>query len=183
MNWERQRQHSRRHTAWLHGGSRTERSTAQRLGGDAEEYASRAEVIARLWSDIIAENPELYGTPGDLDDLVHDAYSKQASEVNNGGLGSLVRFLIESYGTGGARSLLSDLRPAAAGLRSRRYSRACGRCGAAPAVGSQPLAPAASPAARPGRPASAAGGPACFHAGGRVKPTTGDSPRLEPGSP
>ena len=199
--------------------------------GDAEEYASRAEVIAGLWSDIIAENPELYGTPGglasleaetiflpctsglpgtspagdsgqpgdadelaawaaglgleagDLDDLVHDAYSRQASEVNNGGLGSQVRFLIESYGTGGARSLLSDLRPAAAGLRSRRYSRACGRRGAAPAVGSRPVAPAASPAARPGRPASAAGGPACFHAGGRVKPTTGDSPPLEPGSP
>jgi len=200
------------------------------LGGDAEEYASRAEVIAGLWSDIIAENPELYGTPGglagleaetiflpctsglpgtgpagdvgqpgdadelaawaaglgleagDLDNLVHDAYSKQASEVNNGGLGSQVRFLIESYGTGGARSLLSDLRPGAAGLRSRRYSRACGRRGAVPAVGSQPLAPAASPAARPGRPASAAGGPAFFHAGGRVKPTTGDSPPLEPGS-
>ena len=99
--------------------------------GDAEEYASRADVIASLWSDIIAENPELYGTPGglasleaetiflpctsglpgtspagdsgqpgeaeelaawaaglgleagDLDDLVHDAYSRQASETNN----------------------------------------------------------------------------------------------------
>ena len=88
------------------------------MGGDAEEYASRAEVIAGLWSDIIAENPELYGTPGDLDDLVHDAYSKQASEVNNGGLDSQVRFLIESYGTGGTRSLLSDLRPAAAGRAS-----------------------------------------------------------------
>ena len=77
-------------------------------------------------------------------------------------------------------------RPAASGSRpslSRRYSRACGRGGAAPAVGSRPVAPAASPAARPGRPASAAGGPACFHDGGRVKPTTGDSPPLEPGSP
>jgi hypothetical protein len=55
---------------------------------------------------------------GDLDDLVHDVYSKQASEVNNGGLDSQVRFLIESYGTGGTRSLLSDLRPAAAGRAS-----------------------------------------------------------------
>jgi hypothetical protein len=130
--------------------------------GGAEEYASRAEVIADLWSDIIAENPELYGTPGglssleaetiflpctsglpdtspagdsgqpgeadelaawaaglgleagDLDDLVHDAYSRQASETNNGGLGSQVRFLAGTYGTGYARSLLSDLRPAAA---------------------------------------------------------------------
>jgi hypothetical protein len=46
-----------------------------------------------------------------------------------------------------------------------------------------PIAPDASPAARPGRPASAAGGPACFHVGGRVKPTTDDSPPLESGSP
>ena len=68
-----------------------------------------------------------------LDDLVHDAYSRQASEVNNGGLGSQVRFLAETYGTGGARSLLSDLRPAAARRASARHSRRGGR---APAVGS-----------------------------------------------
>jgi hypothetical protein len=37
--------------------------------GDAEEYASRADVIASLWSDIIAEDPELYGTPGGLASL------------------------------------------------------------------------------------------------------------------
>jgi hypothetical protein len=126
--------------------------------GDAEEYASRADVIASLWSDIIAENPGLYGTPGglasleaatiflpctselpgqpgaaekvaawaaelgleaeDLDDLVHAAYSKLASEVNNSGLGSQIRLLIESYGTGGALSLLSGLRPEAAGRAS-----------------------------------------------------------------
>ena len=152
--------------------------------GDAEEYASRAEVIAGLWSDIIAENPELYGTPGglasleaetiflpctsglpgtspagdsgqpgeadelaawaaglgleagDLDDLVHDAYSRQASEVNNGGLDSQVRFLIESYGTGGARSLLSDLRPAAAGRASAGGT-------AAPAAGAGQRPPSA----------------------------------------
>jgi len=34
--------------------------------GNAEEHASRADVIASLWSDIIAEDPELYGTPGGL---------------------------------------------------------------------------------------------------------------------
>jgi hypothetical protein len=39
------------------------------LGGDAEEYASRAEVIAGLWSEIVAENPELYGTPAGLGGL------------------------------------------------------------------------------------------------------------------
>ena len=167
--------------------------------GDAEEYASRADVIAGLWSDIIAENPELYGTPGglasleaetiflpctsglpgtspagdggqpgdadelaawaaglgleagDLDDLVHDAYSRQASEVNNGGLGSQVRFLIESYGTGGARSLLSDLRPAAA----RRASE--------PAV--QPRLRPARGSARRRLPASSACRLACCQAG------------------
>jgi hypothetical protein len=144
--------------------------------GDAEEYASRADVIASLWSDIIAENPGLYGTPGglasleaetvflpctrelpgqpddaakltawaaglgleagDLDDLVHDAYSRQASDVNNSGLGSQVRLLIESYGTGGALSLLSGLRPAAA-----RRATAAGA--AAPAVGAEQRPPSA----------------------------------------
>ena len=130
--------------------------------GHPREYASRAEAIASLWSDIIAENPELYGTPGglaslesetiflpctsglpgtspaadgsapgepgklaalaaglgleagDLDDLVHDACSRQASEVNNGGLDAQVRFLAQTYGTRQARSLLAGLRTAAA---------------------------------------------------------------------
>ena len=150
--------------------------------GDAEEYASRAEVIASLWSDIIAENPELYGTPGglasleaetiflpctsglpgtspagdsgqpgdgeelaawaaglgleagDLDDLVYDAYSKQASETNNGGLGipgQVPHRVLRHRG----RPVPAQ-RPAASGspgLRSR-HSRACGRRGAAPAA-------------------------------------------------
>ena len=55
---------------------------------------------------------------GDLDDLVHAAYSKLATEANNSGLGSQIRFLIDSYGTGGALSLLSGLRPDAAGRAS-----------------------------------------------------------------
>jgi hypothetical protein len=37
--------------------------------GHAEEYASRTEAIASLWSDIIAEDPGLYGTPGGLASL------------------------------------------------------------------------------------------------------------------
>ena len=126
--------------------------------GHPEEYTSQADAIASLWSDIIAEDPELYGTPGglasleaetiflpctselprqpgaaekvaawaaelgleagDLDDLVHAAYSKLATEVNNSGLRSQIRFLIDSYGTGGALSLLSGLRPEAAGQAS-----------------------------------------------------------------
>jgi hypothetical protein len=136
--------------------------------GHPEEYASRADVIASLWSDIIAEDPGLYGTPGglasleaetiflpctselpetspagdssepgeaeelaawaaglgleagDLDDLVHDAYSRQASQTNNDGLEAQVRFLIESYGTEGARCLLSDLLPQTERARLRR---------------------------------------------------------------
>ena len=123
---------------------------------------------------------------GDLDDLVREAYSRQASEVNNGGLHPRVRFLIESCGTGHARSLLSDLRPAPA-QRASAPGAAASAVGAepVPAVGSRPVAPAASPAVRPGRPRPvrrAARPP--FHAGGgRVKPTTGDSPPLDSGSP
>jgi hypothetical protein len=183
--------------------------------GDAEEYVSRAEVIASLWSDIIAENPGLYGTPGglasleaetvflpctsglpgtgpagdcgqpgdaevvaawaaglgleagDLDDLVHDAYSRQASETNNGGLDSQVSFLAGTYGIEGARSLLSGLRPAAA---RRAFAADAGqRPPSAP--GQKRLPPRLLP------------GPACFHAGGRVKPTTTDSPPFESGRP
>ncbi len=141
--------------------------------GDVEEYASQADVIASLWSDIFAEDPGLYGTPGglasleaetiflpctrglpetspaagsgqpgdaeelaawaaglgleagDLDDLVHDAYSRQASQTNNDGLEAQVRYLAESYGTEGARSLLSGLLPQTEGARLRRRAEQC----------------------------------------------------------
>jgi hypothetical protein len=33
------------------------------------EYASRAEVIAALWSDIIDEDPAFYATPGGMASL------------------------------------------------------------------------------------------------------------------
>ena len=137
--------------------------------GHPEEYASRADVIASLWSDIIAEDPGLYGTPGgldsleaetvflpctsglpgtspaagdsgqpgeadklaawaaglgleagDLDDLVHDAYSRLASETNNNGLVAQVRFLVGSDGAERARSLLNDLLPQTEKARLRR---------------------------------------------------------------
>ena len=155
---------------WVHrDGCRDCEKEARRSdsAGDAGDYASRADVIASLWSDIIAENPDLYGSPGglasleaetiflpctgglpetspagdggqpgdaeelaawaaglgldagDLDDLVHDAYSRQASQTSNDGLEAQVRFLIESFGTEGARSLLSDLLPQAERARHR----------------------------------------------------------------
>ena len=156
--------------------------------GGAEEYASQAEVIASLWSDIIAEDPELYGTPGglasleaetiflpctsglpgtspatgladtgshpgdeeelaawaaelglepeDLEDLVHDAFSRQASETNNDGLESQVRFLVEYYGPGRTRSLLSDLQP-------RTATRASADGTAVPPAGAERCSPAA----------------------------------------
>ena len=34
--------------------------------GHPEEYASRAAVIRALWADIIAEDPDTYGTPGGI---------------------------------------------------------------------------------------------------------------------
>ena len=52
--------------------------------------------------------------PCDLDDLIHDACSKQASEVNNGGLDAQVRFLAGSFGTATPGPLLSDLQLVAA---------------------------------------------------------------------
>ena len=127
--------------------------------GDAEELAA--------WAAGLGLEAE------DLDDLIHDAYSKQASGVNNGGLDSQVRFLIESYGTEGALSLLSDLRPEAAGRAS-------------PAAVQPRLRPARSSARRrlpagsagrlgllPGRaapPARRAARPAFTPAGGRSRP-------------
>jgi hypothetical protein len=52
---------------------------------------------------------------GQLDELIHDAVSKQASEINNGGLAAQIQFLAGTYGAGGARSLLGGAAvPAAA---------------------------------------------------------------------
>ena len=112
--------------------------------GHPEEYASRADVIASLWSDIIAENPELYGTPGGLASLEAETIFLPCTS----GLPQPAR-------PGTAASLTS------AGNACRPASCQAG----------------------PGRPASTAGGPACSHPGGRVKPTTGDSPPFDVESP
>jgi hypothetical protein len=37
--------------------------------GAPEDYASKAEVIRALWADIIAEDPDTYGTPGGMASL------------------------------------------------------------------------------------------------------------------
>ena len=103
---------------------------------------------------------------GDLDDLVHDAYSRQASEMNNGGLGSQVRFLIE-YLRHRGRPVPAQ-RPAAAARATQRRSAAPAAGGAAPAVGSRASSArrlaccqAGPPRQRGGRP-----GPAFTPAGG-----------------
>jgi hypothetical protein len=192
--------------------------------GHPEEYASQADVIASLWSDIIAENPELYSTPGgiasleeatiflpctrelprqpgaeekvaawaaelgleagDLHDLVHAAYSKLATEVNNSGLGSQIR----SWSSPTAQGAPCPCSAAACGQRQQAGPPQPAQPGLRPARSSARRRPPAGSACRPaccqaGPPASAAGGPACFHAGGRVKPTTGDSPPFDAGSP
>lgn len=64
--------------------------------------------------ELAAWAAELSLEPEDLDGLVHDAYSRHASQTNNGPLGSRVRFLVESYGTERIRFLISDLRPGTA---------------------------------------------------------------------
>lgn len=46
---------------------------------------------------------------GDLDELVHDAASRAASEANNGGVEAQVAFLIARLGAAGARGLIDDL--------------------------------------------------------------------------
>jgi hypothetical protein len=173
--------------------------------GHPEEYASQADVIASLWSDIIAENPELYGTPGglasleaetiflpctaglpetspagdngepgdaeelaawaaglgleagDLDDLVHDAYSRQASQTNNDGLDAQVKLLIEST---------APRVPALCSATScRRRSSACRRLRAGSACRPRLPSRAASPTRR-GGPGLLSRGRACRFARG-----------------
>ena len=190
--------------------------------GDAEEYASRAEVIAGLWSDIIAENPELYGTPGGLASLEAETIflpctsglpgtspageggqPGDAEELaawagrarpGGGGPGRPRPRRLQQAGLRGEQRRpglpgqvpdrvlrhrgrpVPAQRPAARGSRPGQRSRYCRACGCARSSARRRLLAGS-------RPASAAGGPACCHAGGRVKPTTGDSPPLEPGSP
>jgi hypothetical protein len=47
----------------------------------------------------------------DVDELIHDLLSRQASDINNGGLESQIRYLIESCGAGHAREMLQDCLP------------------------------------------------------------------------
>jgi len=158
---------SRNHLPVLH--QRTTRNQPGRDSGQPDEADEAGELAA--WAAGLG-----FGRY-DLDDLVRDAYSRQASKTNKDGLEAQVRFLVESRGAGRARSLLSDLLPQTERTRLRR--RAEQRAPSAPRGWRLP------PCLLPGRiaPASTAGGPACFHPGGRVKPTTGDSPPFDAGSP
>src|SRR5512142_2496632 len=103
---------------------------------------------------------ELGLEPGDLDELVHDAFSRQASQTNNGP-GSQVRFLAGYYGTSRTRSLISDLQPGTA-----RPASAGDTAVLQPARNTAHRQPLASSARQP-RPSSCraarrtGGGPAC----------------------
>jgi hypothetical protein len=44
----------------------------------------------------------------DLDELVHETVSQQASAINNGGLQAQIEFLVRAYGRERARSLIED---------------------------------------------------------------------------
>jgi hypothetical protein len=48
-------------------------------------------------------------SPEDLDDRVHDLVSAQASNLNNGGLGAQIKFLVEQLGAAETRKLLAEL--------------------------------------------------------------------------
>jgi len=60
----------------------------------AEERKTRNQALARLFVQIKEKN----FTAGDLDDLVHDAKSEEASDINNQGIESQVQYLVDSWG-------------------------------------------------------------------------------------
>ncbi|MFD5922710.1 hypothetical protein ACFVYP_39880 [Kitasatospora sp. NPDC058201] len=43
-----------------------------------------------------------------LGDLVHDAASRNASDINNGGIESQIAYLLEQHGSAGVLALLRD---------------------------------------------------------------------------
>jgi hypothetical protein len=60
-------------------------------------------------SDIVALAESMGLKPEDLDDLVHDAISRRASAINNGGLDDQLAFLVEQCGQEQTRAALQGL--------------------------------------------------------------------------
>jgi hypothetical protein len=59
---------------------------------------------------LIALADELEVTCEDLDDLIHEIVSRQATKINNGGLQDQISYLIDQLGPQGTRAALEDLR-------------------------------------------------------------------------
>lgn len=66
---------------------------------------SRAEI-----DDLVARAEELNLGSEDLDELVHEIVSQQASSINNGGLEDQIEFLVQTCGPREARSLVEQYR-------------------------------------------------------------------------
>ena len=82
---------------------------------DADQQGREETDAIVAWAESLGARPE------DLDDLVHDLISQQASSINNGGLTEQIAFLVETCGPRQARSLIeqcqADLLEAVADLR------------------------------------------------------------------
>lgn len=65
-----------------------------------------AELLA--WAEGLGAGPE------DLDELIHEAFSKPATAINNDGLESQIEFLVKTYGAADARELIEESCPDAA---------------------------------------------------------------------
>jgi hypothetical protein len=69
---------------------------------DADRPGSEETGAVVAWAESLGVRPE------DLDDLVHDLISQQASSINNGGLHDQIAFLVETCGPRQARSLIGE---------------------------------------------------------------------------
>jgi hypothetical protein len=58
--------------------------------------------------DLLALARQLGAMPDDLDEIVHEIVSRQATEINNSGLEAQISYLIDTIGADQARQLLQD---------------------------------------------------------------------------
>jgi hypothetical protein len=72
--------------------------------------SERAEASAAPYDGRLLELAERYGVaPEDVDDLVHDVHSREASDINNGGLSAQLDYLVGELGEGLAEAEIRDL--------------------------------------------------------------------------
>ena len=72
---------------------------------NAQSFSSASKRIASL--DELASSHGV--VPEDLDEAVRDCASADASDINNGGLGSQIEFLVDHLGESGVRTMLREI--------------------------------------------------------------------------